>query len=112
MGERVRVRVRTEVAALLHCQQASTQPGFPALKAGREVRLLLGVRLHQLGGERAEPAAALEILRALLLDDPLRPRASAAILSRFPKAGSWWLAMTASAWWAMTARMRLRLSAK
>jgi transposase len=39
VGERVRVRVRTELAALLHSQQASTQQGFPALKAGCEVRL-------------------------------------------------------------------------
>jgi hypothetical protein len=38
----------------------------------------------------AESAAALEILCALLFDDPLRPGAQRAMLSRFPKAGSWW----------------------
>jgi NADPH:quinone reductase-like Zn-dependent oxidoreductase len=36
--------------------------------------LLARVSLNQLGGERAELAAAVEILRSMLLDDPLRPR--------------------------------------
>ena len=39
VGERVRVRVRRKLAALLHAQQASTQQGLPALEAGREIRL-------------------------------------------------------------------------
>jgi predicted RNA polymerase sigma factor len=65
---------------------------------------------------RQDPAAVLGRAVAVghVLGAPagLRETDNPAMLSRFPMAGSWWLAMTASDWWAMTARMRLRLSAK